>query len=73
MVQVDESGSVGAAATGVRMRTKRSMPSIPTCHCDRPFLWMVIENTTNQILFIGKYARPVGPIEDADIDYHDEF
>jgi serpin B len=54
-VEVSEEGTEAAAATGVGMRTT-SMP--PQFEVNRPFLFLVRENSTGTILFIGRINDP---------------
>jgi len=60
-VRIDESGTEAAAATGAAVGLK-SVPTaeVPpkTFHADRPFLFMIRENTTNTPLFIGRFVKP---------------
>jgi serpin B len=54
-VEVNEEGTEAAAATGIIMRTT-SMP--PQFTANRPFLFLIRENTSGTILFIGKVMDP---------------
>jgi len=54
-VEVDEKGTEAAAATAVGMRVT-SMP--PQFIANRPFLFLIRENFTGVILFIGRVADP---------------
>jgi serine protease inhibitor len=54
-VQVDESGTVAAAATAAGV-TRKSGP--PTILLDHPFLFFIRDNLTGAILFIGRVADP---------------
>ncbi len=57
-VDVNEEGTEAAAATGVIIKT-RSAPLYPTFRADRPFLFLIRDKTTDSILFLGRYAKPV--------------
>ena len=54
-VEVNEEGTEAAAATAVGMRFS-GMP--PQFIADRPFLFLIRENTTGTILFIGRVTDP---------------
>lgn len=54
-VEVDEEGTEAAAATAVGIRTT-SMP--PQFVADHPFLFLIRENSTGTILFIGRVTDP---------------
>lgn len=55
-IEVDEKGTEAAAVTVVEMRTISSAPRpTPTAifHANRPFIYIITENTTGSIYFIG--------------------
>jgi len=54
-VEVNEEGTEAAAATAVGMRTT-SMP--PMFEANHPFLFLIRENSSGTILFIGRVADP---------------
>lgn len=55
VIDVDESGSVAAAANAAIL----SFQSFPSqFHVNRPFAFMIIERTTNTILFCGHVKNP---------------
>lgn len=58
-VEVDETGTEAAAATGAVM-TLTSMPvdPVPVFRADRPFSFFIRENRTGTILFMGRVADP---------------
>ncbi len=57
-VQVDEKGTEAAAATGIIMRTT-ALPAPPAVfRADHPFLFMIREHATGQILFMGRICDP---------------
>jgi serpin B len=57
-VDVDEEGTEAAAATGVEM-TVTSVPSrMPVFRADHPFLFLIRDNNTGSILFIGRLTNP---------------
>jgi serine protease inhibitor len=55
-VEVNEEGTEAAAATAVVM--KRSAPRIHTFRADHPFLFLIKENVTGSILFVGRVLDP---------------
>lgn len=59
-VDVNEKGTEAAAATGVMMAT-RSMPVAPQeiFRADRPFLFLIRENKSGSILFLGRVVNPL--------------
>ena len=55
-IEVDEKGTEAAAVTVVEMRTTSTAPRpTPTAvfHANRPFIYIITENTTGSIYFIG--------------------
>ena len=57
-VDVDEEGTEAAAATAVVMRAKAMPAPAPTFRADHPFLFLIQDNNTRSILFIGRVANP---------------
>jgi serpin B len=62
-VEVNEEGTEAAAATAVEMRAtgaiSRPAP-IPVFRADHPFLFMIVDEETGSILFIGRVMNPNG-------------
>ena len=57
-VAINEQGTEAAAATAVIMRTKAfSFPSV-VFRADHPFVFLIRENSTGSILFIGRVINP---------------
>lgn len=57
-IQVNEEGSEAAAATAVVMKTT-SLPPPPTVfRADRPFVFIIRENDSGSILFLGQQVDP---------------
>ena len=56
-IEVNEEGTEAAAVTSVGVGTT-SVPVIPYFSANRPFLFVIRENKTNSILFIGKMMNP---------------
>jgi len=58
-VQVDEEGTEAAAATAVVMKATSAMPTNPIeFRADHPFIFIIQENSTGSILFMGKVVDP---------------
>ena len=58
-IEVDEEGSEAGAVTVVVI-IETSIPLIPTVNVNRPFLFVIRDNQTNSILFMGKMMDPEG-------------
>jgi serpin B len=56
-VEVNEEGTEAAAATGVVMRLT-AVRMTPVFRADRPFIFLIRENQTGSILFIGRMMNP---------------
>ncbi|NWH77308.1 SPB8 protein, partial [Piaya cayana] len=56
-VEVNEEGTVAAAGTGAVI-VRRSLPLTEVFLADHPFLFFIRHNSTNTILFFGKYYSP---------------
>ena len=58
-IEVDEYGTEAAAATAVIMMERLSMPSPPIeILIDRPFVYLITDDETGSILFLGKVENP---------------
>ena len=58
-VEVNEEGTEAAAATGVTISvTSIPLDRPPIFRADRPFLFLIRQNKTGSILFIGRVANP---------------
>ncbi|MBM4039836.1 MAG: serpin family protein [Planctomycetes bacterium] len=57
-VDVNEEGTEAAAATAVAMSGTGLPAPIPVFRADHPFLFLIRETATGQILFIGRVADP---------------
>jgi len=55
---VDEQGTVAAAATAVIMATKAMSPRRITFIANHPFIFLIRDRKTGAILFMGRFARP---------------
>ncbi len=59
-VEVNEEGTEAAAATAVEMATK-SIPNYPVFRADHPFFFLIRDNITGTILFLGRVTDPGRP------------
>jgi serpin B len=61
VIEVQEEGTVAAAATGVELvlRSARPVQAEPF-HVDRPFLFYVVDDATGAVLFQGRVTDPRG-------------
>jgi serpin B len=57
-VDVNEEGTEAAAATDVDVATKGGPPEITIFRADRPFIFAIRDETTDSILFLGRYSGP---------------
>lgn len=59
-VEVAEEGTEAAAATGIVMMRASLAPPMENVvfRADRPFVYIIRDNATEAILFIGRYAKP---------------
>lgn len=62
-IQVNESGTVAAAATGVGVAVDvvLNQPPIPQFNANHPFIFFIIDKRTGTILFMGRLANPNNP------------
>lgn len=58
-VDVNEEGTEAAAATGVEMRVTALPMQPPVFRADRPFVFLIKDNGTGAILFMGRVVKPV--------------
>ena len=58
-VEVNEEGTEATAATAVAMVTK-ALPPGPVFRADHPFLFLIRDNATGTILFMGRMSDPRG-------------
>lgn len=57
-VDVNEEGSEAAAATAVVMTMKSAPMRLPTFRADHPFIFMIRDETSGAILFMGRVLNP---------------
>ena len=63
-MDVTEEGTEAAAATGAVMMM-RSMPIVRPFHADRPFVFFIIDNRVDSVLFAGHVYNPLGTADGA--------
>ena len=59
-VDVNEEGTEAAAATGITMAKTSAPARMPVFQADHPFLFLIRDNHTGSILFIGRVMNPKG-------------
>jgi len=57
-VDVNEEGTEAAAATAVAIRATSIRPQIPIFKADHPFLFLIRDNKSESILFMGRVMNP---------------
>jgi len=60
-VEVNEEGTEAAAATGVTMQLtsmRVEEPPVPVFRADHPFIFLIQDNETGNILFMGRFTSP---------------
>jgi serpin B len=58
VVIVDEKGTEAAAATGIVVSTESASAPPPVFKADHPFMFMIKDNKTDAILFLGQVNKP---------------
>ena len=56
IIVVDERGTVAAAATGIGVGTTAMPPPARPVVIDRPFLYLIRDEATGAVLFLGRYV-----------------
>jgi serpin B len=59
-VDVNEEGAEAAAATGVEVKSEESIEGPAVFRADHPFVFLIRDNRTGSILFLGRLANPRG-------------
>jgi serpin B len=59
-VEVNEEGTEAAAATGVQMALTSVAPPPPVFRADHPFIFLIRDNKSGSILFLGRLENPEG-------------
>jgi len=57
-VDVNEEGTEAAAATGVGVVTTSARPHNPVFRADHPFVFLIRDNKSGSVLFLGRLADP---------------
>jgi serpin B len=57
-IEVNEEGTEAAAATGIAMVVKSIPPPTPIFKADHPFIFIIQQNETGNILFMGRVNNP---------------
>ncbi len=71
-VEVNEEGTEAAAATGIIAGVTSVAPPPPVFRADHPFLFLIRENETGSILFMGRVNQPEHPGNDAPVTEREE-
>ncbi|WKT57078.1 serpin family protein [Candidatus Nitrosotenuis chungbukensis] len=58
-VDVNEEGTEAAAATGIGVGTTSVGPELPIFRADHPFVFLIQDNETGLVLFMGKISDPI--------------
>ena len=58
LVEVDEQGTVAAAATSLSLGCCAHFPPPATFHADHPFIFLIRDNHTGTLLFLGRVIEP---------------
>ncbi len=58
VIEVDEKGTKAAAATGIVVATESASAPPITFKADHPFIFMIKDNKTDAILFLGQVNKP---------------
>ncbi len=57
-VKVDEEGTEAAAVTSVGVGVTRAYPKVAVMRVDHPFVFVIRENVSNSLIFMGKIVKP---------------
>ena len=57
-IDVNEEGTEAAAVTAVYYTSSMTQSAVPVFRADHPFIFLIQERETGQILFMGKFAKP---------------
>jgi serpin B len=57
-IEVNEEGTEAAAASGMYLMSKGYSPDLPVFRADHPFLFLIQDEETGIILFIGRVVNP---------------
>jgi serpin B len=59
-VDVNEEGTEAAAATGIAVKATAAIAEPPQFRADHPFVFLIWDNRTGSILFLGRLVNPAG-------------
>ena len=59
-VDVNEEGTEAAAATGIAVKSAATLLEPPVFRADHPFVFLIRDNRTGSILFLGRLVNPQG-------------
>ena len=65
-IETDEGGTVATAATAIAMPTSARISlarTYPVFHADRPFLFLIRDQETGAVVFIGRVVDPGGHVK----------
>ncbi len=57
-VEVNEEGTEAAGATGVKGKSKGIVRFTPTFKADKPFVFLIRDQKTGAVLFLGRVLNP---------------
>lgn len=58
VLTVNEEGAEAAAATAVEMKARALPPPLPLFRADHPFVFLILEQRTGTVLFLGRVVDP---------------
>lgn len=58
IIEIDEEGTKASAATAAISRGGISFGDAPEFHCDHPFIFMINDLVSQEVLFAGVYRGP---------------
>jgi len=58
-IEVNEEGTEAAAATGVKFALTSMPPPTPIFKADHPFIFIIQQKETGNILFMGRVSNPI--------------
>lgn len=58
VITVNEEGAEAAAATAVEMKVRSIQPPPPVFRADHPFVFLILEQSTGTVLFLGRVVDP---------------
>ncbi len=58
VITVNEEGAEAAGATAVEMKARSLPPPLPLFRADHPFVFLILEQSTSTVLFLGRVVDP---------------